>query len=345
MALAHIKNRLITTSSVQAPPPSPVPPSARGNRSDQAFSNYLDKMKNLPDLSLPDYVNRSMIADVEYRLVKSKDRNSISEMMRSAKKYGVFRISGHGISTEELRQAFMEAEFCFGLLAERWSRDGDREEFQWSRSAIVAAERRRDVVREERFRKFSQKMENLASKLEAIADAAATIVGSQGRRQSRQKIMENETRMTLFKHNNSALQPHTPRASQTPRTGETKKDKKDACVFALSLHIPTEQADFCLLSDEGPLSFRTGPDTIVFTFGEQLQEWSCGEFKGAMGEINIEPEIQGDHEQGAYSIELKCSPSILNHAVDRINTITITDQIFGLFILFLIFSLLSILLF
>ncbi|KAK1426504.1 hypothetical protein QVD17_15178 [Tagetes erecta] len=337
MALARIKNRL-TTSSVSAPPPSPMPTSARGNRGDQPFSTYLDKMKHMPDLSLPDYVNRSMIADVEYRLIKSRDRNSISEMMRSASKYGVFRIRGHGISTEELQQSFSEADFCFGLLADRWSRDGDREEFQWSRTAIAAAERRRDVAREERFRKFSQKLENLASKLEAIADDAAKIIGSHGGRQSRQKIMENETRMTLFKHNNSALQPHTPRASQTPRGGEGKKDMS---VFALSLHLPTEQGDFCLLSDEGPLSFRTGPDTIVFTLGEQLQEWSCGEFKGAVGEINIEPEIQDDHEQGAYSVELKCSPSVLNHAVDRINTISITDQIFVVFVLLLIFSLIS----
>lgn len=154
MALARIKNRLSSSSSSPAPPPSPTPLSARGNRSDPAFSNYVDKMKHMPDLNLPDYVNRSVIADVEYRLIKNKDRNSISEMMRSAKKYGVFRISGHGISTEELQQAFTEAEFCFGLLADRWSRDGDREEFQWSRSAIAAAERRRDVAREERFRKF-----------------------------------------------------------------------------------------------------------------------------------------------------------------------------------------------
>ncbi|XP_023739818.1 uncharacterized protein LOC111887914 [Lactuca sativa] len=339
MALARIKNRLSSSSSSPAPPPSPTPLSARGNRSDPAFSNYVDKMKHMPDLNLPDYVNRSVIADVEYRLIKNKDRNSISEMMRSAKKYGVFRISGHGISTEELQQAFTEAEFCFGLLADRWSRDGDREEFQWSRSAIAAAERRRDVAREERFRKFSQKMDNIASKLEVIADAAATIVGSYGSKHSRKKIKENETRMTLFKHNNSALQPHTPRSSHTPRAAAD--GKTESCSFALGLHIPTEQAEFCLLTSEGPLSFRTSPDTIIFTFGEQLQEWSCGEFKGSFGEINIEPEIQAE---GAYSIELKCSPSILNHAVDRINTFSITDQILFLLALSILYCLISFLL-
>ncbi|XP_076931891.1 gibberellin 2-beta-dioxygenase 8-like [Bidens hawaiensis] len=336
MALARIKNRLTSSTVTTAPPPSPVPNSAKSARGDQAFSSYLDKMKHMPD-NLPDYVNRSMIADVEYRLIKIQDKNSISEMMRSAKKYGVFRISGHGISTEELQQAFSEAEFCFGLLADRWSRDGDREEFQWSRSGLAAAERRRDVVREERFRKFSQKMDNLASKLEAIADEAAKIVGSYGTRQSRQKIRENETRMTLFKHNNSALQPHTPRSSQTPRADS----KKDYGTFALSLHIPTEPGDFSLQSDEGPLSFRTGPDTIVFTLGEQMQEWSCGEYKGASGEINIEPEITEDHEPGSYSVEFKCSPPVLNQAVDRINTWSITDQLFIVLGLLLLFSLLS----
>ncbi|PWA41079.1 2-oxoglutarate (2OG) and Fe(II)-dependent oxygenase superfamily protein [Artemisia annua] len=339
MALARIKNRLSSTSS-PAPPPSPMLTTARGNRSDPAFSTYLEKMKHMPDLNLPEYVNRSVIADVEYRLIKMKDKNSISEMIRSATKYGIFRISGHGISTEELQQAFTEAEFCFGLLADRWSRDGDREEFQWSRSAIVIAERRRDVAREERFRKFSQKMENVASKLEAIADDAARIIGSYGRSKSRKKIKETETRMTLFKHNNSALQPHTPRSSQTPRVA--KDGKTEPCSFALSLHIPTEQGDFCLLSDEGPMSFRTSPDTIIITLGDQLEEWSCGEFRGAFGEINIEPEIQA--EQGAYSVELKCSPSCLNRSVERINTISITEQIFVLLALLLLYAVLSYLL-
>nr|XP_043611540.1 uncharacterized protein LOC122583177 [Erigeron canadensis] len=229
MALSRIKNRL-SSSTAPAPPPSPMQNSARaGNRNEQAFSTYLDKMKHMPDLNLPEYVNRSMIADVDYRLIKSKDRNSISEVMRSAIKYGVFRISGHGISTEELHQAFTEADFCFGLLANQWSRDGDREEFQWSRSALSMAERRREVAREDRFVKFSQKMENLASKLEAIADEAAKIIGSHGNKRSRKKIKENEARMTLFKHNNSALQPHTPRSSQTPRA-DGKKDSTSPVI-------------------------------------------------------------------------------------------------------------------
>ncbi|KAL4572124.1 hypothetical protein LXL04_018893 [Taraxacum kok-saghyz] len=56
-------------------------------------------------------------------------------MMESASKFGMFRLSGDGITPEELNAAFTEADFIFGLLAERWSRDGDREEFAWSRSA------------------------------------------------------------------------------------------------------------------------------------------------------------------------------------------------------------------
>ena len=73
-----------------------------------------------------------------------------------------------------------------------------------------------------------------------------------------------------------------------------------------------------------------------------LKEWSCGEFRGAFGEINIEPEIQA--EQGAYSVELKCSPSCLNRSVERINTISITEQIFVLLALLLLYAVLSYLL-
>lgn len=56
-----------------------------------------------------------------------------------------------------------------------------------------------------------------------------------------------------------------------------------------------------------------------------VKEWSFGELRSAFGEINIEPDIQD--EKGAYSIELKCSPSYLNDAVDKNESISITDQI------------------
>ncbi|KAK1421693.1 hypothetical protein QVD17_24238 [Tagetes erecta] len=269
-------------------------------------------------------MNKPPILEVEYRLIKSKDKNAIQKVLDSAFKYGMFLVSGHGISSEELNAAFTEAEFCFGLLAERWSRDGDREEFAWSRSAMATAERRREVKNNEQFHMFRQKMDNLAKKFEGIAKDVAQIIGSNGGKQPRKKIKENETRMTLFKHSNSALQPHTPRSCQAPGAMDTGS-RRDYATFALGLHIPTEFGEFRLLSEDGPFSFRVNPNTIVITLGEQIQEWSYGELRSAFGEINIEPEIQDD--KGAYSIELKCSPSILNDAVDKNESISITDQI------------------
>lgn len=143
MALARIRSRLSSSSPAQ--PTSPMPNSRPSN-----FNNYVDKMRNIPEFD----DMKNLIAEVEYKMIKSKDKNTIHMMLDSAAKFGVFRVSGHGISPEELQMAFSEAEFCFGLLAERWSRDGDREEFAWSRSAMTMAERRRDVKNAEQFHMF-----------------------------------------------------------------------------------------------------------------------------------------------------------------------------------------------
>ncbi|XP_076911038.1 uncharacterized protein LOC143568889, partial [Bidens hawaiensis] len=251
MALSRIKGRLTTASSGQ--PPSPT----------------ANALKNIPEFDMPEYMNRPPIAEVEYRLIKSKDKSSIQKMIDSAVKFGMFQLTGHGISPEELNVAFTEAEFCFGLLAERWSRDGDREEFAWSRSAMTAVERRKEVNNDDQYLMFRQKMDNLAKKLETIAKDVAQIIGTSGGKQPRKKIKENETRMTLFKHSNSSLQPHTPRSCQTP--GAMDGPRRNSATFALGLHIPTESGEFRLLSEDGPFSFRANPTTIVFTMGEQMQ--------------------------------------------------------------------------
>ncbi|KAI3781469.1 hypothetical protein L2E82_11484 [Cichorium intybus] len=334
MAIARIRSRLSTGGPAQ--PPSPMP-NSRPSRSDPSFNNYVDKLKNIPEFDVPDEANRPPIAEVDYKLIKAKDKPAIQQMMESASKFGMFRLIGHGVSPEELNAAFTEADFIFGLLAERWSRDGDREEFAWSRSAMAAAERRRDVKNDENFLKFRQKMDNIANKLEAIGKDVALAIGTNGGKQPRKKIKENETRMVLFKHNNSSLQPHTPRSSQTPRALDG--NRRDTATFALSLHIPTEQGEFRLLSEEGPVSFRSLPNAIVVTVGEQMEEWSYGEFRSAFGEINIEPDLQD--EKGAFSIELKCSPSNLNDVVDKHESISITDQIIFVVIIAIVYKLFS----
>ncbi|KAM0040629.1 putative gibberellin 2-beta-dioxygenase [Helianthus debilis subsp. tardiflorus] len=337
MAIARIRSRL---TSAPAQPPSPMPNPRISNPS---FNNiHVDKLKNIPEFDVPDDMTRPQIAEVDYRVIKSKDKKAIQHMLDSAVKYGVFRIVGHGISPEELQVAFTEAEFCFGLLAERWSRDGDREELAWSRSAMAAAERRREVKSNEQYLMFRQKMDSLANKLEVIAKDVTKIIGSNGGKQPRKKIKENETRMTIFKHSNSSLQPHTPRSSQTPRALDGSK--RDSAAFAVGLHIPTEFGEFRLLSDEGPFTFRTNPNSIVFTIGEQIEEWSYGEFRSAFGEINIEPDIKEDDDKGAYSVELKCSPSNLNDAVDKHEGISIYDQIIFIVIVVIVYNLFSYLL-
>ncbi|KAK9290956.1 hypothetical protein L1049_009136 [Liquidambar formosana] len=177
----------------------------------------------------------------------------------------------------------------------------------------------RDVIGTEKYRKFSQKMENVGRTLEVIAEELGRVFSENAAKGSGKRIRERESVLCLYRHSHEGV------LDQKPPSDSEKNCK--SCDHALSLHLPVKQAEFCVQSERGPLSFDTGPDTIVVTAGELLEEWSLGEFKFVSGEMIFEPDI---HEsQASLFIELKCSPLTLNHELNKISkTISLVDQLF-----------------
>lgn len=174
----------------------------------------------------------------------------------------MFRISNHGIPAEELRLTFAEDEDCFRLLTECCRRYDDREEFSYCRAAVEALERGKRVVGVQKYRNFSEKIENAAAMLETIAEELAQIIAT-GSKGSPKKIQQNESKLSLCRHNNATLE-----EQNLPSSFESRNK---SCKYALSLHLPLEHGEFCIKSEAGPLSFNTSSDTIVVTVGELLE--------------------------------------------------------------------------
>lgn len=84
-------------------------------------------------------------------------------LLRSAREFGAFRLSCHGISGEQLRSLFKEADRVFRVLAERdmgFLRNfGDRnnefkEQITWVRSKQERMEWAREFIGTETYREF-----------------------------------------------------------------------------------------------------------------------------------------------------------------------------------------------
>lgn len=99
------------------PPPSPIP-TGKGSRSasNEPFTRFLNDSFRVPELALPPPRSpkpndrRRIPAEVDLSsLVSSSGTGDYADEIRnSAKEFGVFRISGHWISVDELRSLLVE---------------------------------------------------------------------------------------------------------------------------------------------------------------------------------------------------------------------------------------------
>ncbi|KAG2326449.1 hypothetical protein Bca52824_009177 [Brassica carinata] len=132
MALMRTRSQL----SVSSPPPLPSPiPRARGSRSaaNEILTEIIEKSIQVPELTLPESHSggescgsRHLIpAEIDFRLLTSRREGSVDRLVRSAREFGAFRVSYHGISSEEMRSLVRES----GRFSEFWrKRHGFSEE-------------------------------------------------------------------------------------------------------------------------------------------------------------------------------------------------------------------------
>ncbi|KAL8168073.1 hypothetical protein V2J09_009572 [Rumex salicifolius] len=331
-------NRHITTFAV---PPSPIP-TAKGTRSaaadDQTLTDYFAHNLHVPYLHFPDAppnktatttaataYRARLPAQIDLRLLSSGVENSIDRLLRSAREYGVIRITGHGISREELLSAKSEVDLFFRRLDERKTifrrsfveRIGNREEFVWFRSDRAMSLWAREVMGPQKYRDFSYKMESLVRRLDKIAADLAELLLKSSEKKIEEHIQETEPIVSLYRYNDVS-----------PSLLVSHEDIHVSYEHALGLHLAMEDGEFYAHTEKGPLSFGIDPDTIVVTVGEQLVEWCGREMKSVKGEVIFDPILRGT-EATSYSIELKCSPSNLNqgYAKRNLKRIALNDQI------------------
>ncbi|GAB4856255.1 hypothetical protein Ancab_014182 [Ancistrocladus abbreviatus] len=334
-----------------APPPSPVP-TAKGTRSavaDETLNEFFAKNNQIPYLHLPEsnaasttYRSKNLPEQIDFRLLASRVGNSIDRLLKSARDYGVVRISGHGISRPELASVKAEVELFFRKLDERKTkfrksfveRIGNKEEFVWFRSDKAMMLWAREVMGSERYRDFSYKMESVVSKLDRIAEEIAEVFSQNAEKRFEKVIPEKESIISLYRYND-----------MHPSLLVSGEDIHESYDHALSLHLAMERGEFYVQTEKGPLSFSTDPETIVVAIGDPLGEWSLNSFKSVTGELIFDPHL---HEmEASFSLELKCSPLNLNLGyTKKVNKkISMADQILIVFILsFLYKTLLFILL-
>ncbi|KAK3015329.1 hypothetical protein RJ639_007272 [Escallonia herrerae] len=324
MAITSTQTR--SRSSARAEPPSPIP-TGKGYRSaaNSIFSNYVDGSKRIPELTLPGYGHRSVLPDIDYKSLVSGDPDYVDLLLRSVLQFGAFRISGHGISGEELR---LEAESLLGASSENRLRYGDHKELLLCSLDNEMAASVKDTIGAENYRSLSLKIENVAKNLEEIAEELAQVISSNTRKKC--KIQPTESALSLYRCNHATL--------LDQHMHWCDKLRNESRKYALSLHLSVGQGDFVLRSEKRHMSFNKSTDAVIVTIGEKLEEWSLGEFKSFSGKLNLEQDPKGVHT--AFLVELKCSPSKLNLGVDGCNckTMSIADQILVVVILAIVYT-------
>ncbi|KAF3447977.1 hypothetical protein FNV43_RR08684 [Rhamnella rubrinervis] len=233
-----------------APPPPPIP-TAKGSRSasNEILTQFLEKSVHIPDLTLPashfteTASHQHTPAYVDLRSLASGATGSIDRLLGSAKEFGAFVITGHGISIDELQSLVEEAESA-------------KSEMVWVRSGNERTESLQRVIGIESYRGFSGNMEKVADKLDAIAELLGGVFFEDA---------EKTTALSLYRYNHeNAMELNT-----HLHNNETKVKLFD---HALSLHLPFEPCEIRIRSEQGlNLCFDAIPEAMVVTVGKQLE--------------------------------------------------------------------------
>lgn len=287
---------------ITAPPPSPIP-TATGSRSaaNETLTEFLDKSLSVPDLNLPDPHARhqSSPPEIDRRSLTSRDSAAVSRLLRSARAFGAVRISGHGISGEELRLLVKEAAKLFGVLEERDTGfrrhyGCNREEIIWVRLRDERMEWARNYIGAQLYESFSEKMEKVASTLDAVAEEVGQILIDYADKQGARRLQRGESVLSIYRYNHDNVMAQ----SLAPPNDEENN------TYSLNIHLPTKHCEFLVQSSRGFWSFDAAPDTIIVTIGKRLEDWSLGEFRCVSGRIMYQPEDVKECK-ASFSIELK----------------------------------------
>ncbi|EMS48641.1 hypothetical protein TRIUR3_16661 [Triticum urartu] len=181
-----------------------------------------------------------------------------------------------------------------------------------------------------------EKMDVIASKMEDLARCVVTVLSDNVKNPKDSALpREAPSVLCLTLYNCNKLK---------TRWGEFgTTDRPDS--YALSVHLSGRDQEICLRNLGGSTFFNLPAGSALVTIGKQIQEWSNGEFKSAVGEILFE---LTDEPNPFMSLELLYSPGDLRlcevgrHAscIDRPpKTVPLRDQIFIALVLLVLYYL------
>ncbi|MCL7036742.1 hypothetical protein MKW94_025314 [Papaver nudicaule] len=359
---------------LRTPPPSPIS-NARGLKSaavnDEILADYLEKTLQVPDLTLPEsyglpnnknennHSHRHHIPfEINYSALKSRDEDSIRQLFQSVTELGVFRLTGHGVSAEELRATISEADLVFrsaikkkkkpNLSINLGSRKVIREEFFWfgegnEMDATLAAQ-----MGNERYTLLSQKLDDIYDQLDAVAENVGQILfenmNVEPELEKRTDVQERESVLCYYKFSKTHRL-NNDDGNELQRQLFDEEEKKNGNLskaHAFSLYLYVGDQKFHVHTERGSLSCKACSSTIVVTIKKQLEEWSHGRLKCVPGEPIVDRNI---HVNPSYAIEFMYSPSSsflsYNSNNRRMDYISIFDQILIVITAALLYSLIS----
>ncbi|KAG1338136.1 hypothetical protein COCNU_04G004420 [Cocos nucifera] len=322
----------------RAPPPTPVA-TGKGSRSaavdDWVLAEYLDRSLKVPDLTLPEsrFPTRSPFKDppeVDLPAILGGEESAVRRVLAAVVEIGAFRIGGGGkvVAAEDVRAAIEAGGGVFGVPGElgRWlgRRGGIGEEFYLMRPMSSEDDKVLEKALRETYRTFREKMENVAVKMEMVAESISKVLSEHLKNQRcSMEIASNPSILCLRKYGCNDIQ-----ANQSENS-----HAKSLHSHALSLHISDDNHKFWIRSPGGSACFELPAGSILVTIGRKLQEWSNGEFKSATGETLLD--LSADPNP-SFSLEFMCTPLVLRHEpYHEIKKVSIVDQLLIMLLLFL----------
>uniref|UniRef100_A0ACD5W279 Uncharacterized protein n=1 Tax=Avena sativa TaxID=4498 RepID=A0ACD5W279_AVESA len=337
----------------RAPPPTPIR-TARGARSAAAdelvLAQFLEASQRVPALTLPlkkkrfDFPAPPPAPDIPARDLLSGDPAAARTAVGAASEAGAFRVGG-AIGAIEVRAAVEAAEAVFGAPEEvkrelgRLFRRRDRvvgEELYLPWPVSSGVDRLLEAsLPGPTYRAFREKMDVVASKMEELARCAVRVL-SDNAKNPRDAALPSAAPsvLCLTLYNCNKLKTSWGEFGTTDRPSS----------YALSVHLSGRDQEICLRNQGGSTFFNLPAGSVLVTVGKQIQEWSNGEFKSAVGEILFE---LTDEPNPFMSLELLYSPGDLHLGdvgrqsshIDRPKTIPLRDQILIALVLLILYYL------
>ncbi|RLN23558.1 uncharacterized protein C2845_PM07G27000 [Panicum miliaceum] len=343
----------------RGPPPAPTPiRTARGARSaaadERVLAEFLEASLRVPDLALPPPRKRFSFPPAPAPPPPAPREVISSQALASgdagaallAAESGVFAVAG-AIDAREVREAVEAAGAVFAALDEvkreqlaRWFRRRDPvaggEEFYWFRPVSPDEDRALGAALPGyTYRAFREKMDTVASRMENVAKNTIRVLSNSVKNPKETSLSREAPSilcLTLYNSNKS-------------KTGWNEFGSTDPRKsHALSIHLSGGDRRICLRNQGGSTVFSLPAGSMLVTIGKQVQEWSNGQFKTAVGEVLFEM----TDEPGLFvSLELVYSPDDLRlseagrqaRCLDRPKIVSFRDQILAALILLSLFYL------